>query len=183
MFQVLENADRALFLYLNGKHCDLCDKVMPVLTELWVWIPLFAWWFFELYKKHKKKVAVIILCVVALVFCTDQGANLIKKSVKRYRPTHNLEIQQQVHAVNNYKGGQFGFVSNHAANVWGISFFVFFLLRPAKKIVVFSLFAWAIFICYSRIYLGVHYPLDILGGAIWGTLCAIAVYRITRMFV
>jgi len=72
--------------------------------------------------------------------------------------------------VNEYRGGEYGFVSNHAANVFGLAFFLFMLLKPTKKLVALSLFAWASFVCYTRIYLGVHYPLDIVGGALWGTL-------------
>lgn len=173
MLEFLENTDRAFFLFLNGIRCGFFNKTMPYLTELWVWIPLFSWWLYLLYKKYRKKLLVIIPFVVALVIVTDQGANVIKNSVKRYRPSHNTEIWHKVQLVNNYMGGEYGFISNHAANVFGVAFFVFFLLRPAKKIVVFSLFAWAVFIGYSRIYLGVHYPLDIAGGALLGFFAAI----------
>jgi undecaprenyl-diphosphatase len=172
MLELVENTDRELFLFLNGMRCGFFDKTMPYLTELWVWIPLFAWWLYELYKKYKKKIVAIILFLIVLIVFTDQGANLIKNSVKRYRPSHNLGIRSEVKLINNYMGGEYGFVSNHAANVFGVAFFAFFLLRPTRKIIVFSLFAWALFIGYSRIYLGVHYPLDIAGGALLGLAAA-----------
>ena len=175
MLQLLEDIDRSLFLLLNGMRCGFFDKTMPYLTELWLWIPLFCWWLYDLFKKYRKKIIVVIVCLAALVVITDQGANLVKNSVKRYRPSHNLEITGQVATVNNYMGGQYGFVSNHAANVFGVAFFVFFMLRPTKRILVLSLFAWAFFIGYTRIYLGVHYPLDIAGGAMLGLAAALVI--------
>ncbi len=183
MLQFLEDADRQVFLFLNGMHCGFCDTVMPYLTELWVWIPLFAWWLWLLYRKFDNHIVKIVLCLAALILITDQGANIIKNSVKRYRPSHNVEIQNKVHVVNDYKGGEYGFISNHAANVWGVAFFAFFLLRPTKKLIVVSLFGWAIFICYTRIYLGVHYPLDVAGGAIFGFIAAFFMSKLCRKFV
>ncbi len=178
MLDLIENTDRALFLYLNGMHCSFCDAVMPYLTEFWVWIPLFCWWLFELYKKYQKKVVTVVLCTIALIILTDQGANMIKNSVKRYRPSHNVAIKDIVHTVNDHKGGVYGFISNHAANVFGVAFYIFFLLRPTRKIILISLFMWAAFIAYTRIYLGVHYPLDVLGGAIWGFISAFLVSKL-----
>jgi len=183
MFEFLENTDRSLFLFLNGMYCSFCDVLMPYLTELWVWIPLFTWWLYELYKKYQKKLLLIVLFVVALVVVTDQGSNLIKKSVKRYRPSHNIEIKDQVHVVKDYRGVEYGFISTHAANVFGVAFFVFFLLRPARKIIVLSLFAWALFIGYTRVYLGVHYPLDVAGGAILGFISAFILSKICLKLV
>lgn len=168
MLDLLRHTDTSFFLLLNGLHCAFCDKVFPILTEFWAWIPLFLLWFWLLYKKFRKKLFTVAFCIVALVLLTDQSANLVKKTVKRYRPSHNLLIKDKVHVVNDYRGGEYGFVSNHAANVWGIAIFLFLLLRPAKKWIILSLFTWAVFICYTRIYLGVHYPLDILGGALLG---------------
>ncbi len=178
MFQFLENTDKELFLYLNGIHCSFCDAVMPVLTEFWIWIPLFAWWVFKLYRKYENKVITVLIFVAVLLFVSDQGANIIKKSVKRYRPSHNIELQEKVHIVKDYRGGQYGFISNHASNVFAVAFFLFFMLRPAKKMLLASLFIWALFVCYTRIYLGVHYPLDIAGGALWGFICALIVSKI-----
>jgi len=183
MLELLENTDRSLFLFLNGMHCSFCDKVMPYLTEFWVWTPLFAWWLYLLYKRYQKKLLVLVLCIPFLIVITDQGSNVIKNVVKRHRPSHNVEIREMVHVVNNYKGGEYGFVSNHAANVFGVAFFVFFMIRPAKKMVVFSLFAWAIFIAYTRIYLGVHYPLDVAGGAILGFVAAVILSKICLKLV
>lgn len=178
MLEFLKNSDRDTFLYLNGLHNGFCDLLMPYLSTSWAWTPLFAWWLYEVYKRYAKKTALIILFVLALIAASDQGSGLIKKSVKRYRPTHNTEISEKVHTVDGYKGGQFGFISSHAANAFAIAMFVFLLMRPAKKMLAISVFGYAILTSYSRIYLGVHYPLDILGGALLGTILAVIFSKI-----
>ncbi len=183
MLDFLRNTDKDLFLCLNGMHNGFFDSVMPYLTGFWVWIPLFIWWLYEVYKRHKLKTIAILFFAVALIFASDQSANVIKKSVKRYRPTHNIEIQEKVHVFDDYRGGEFGFVSGHASTSFAIAVFVFLLMRPDKKLFLLSLFLWACITAYSRIYLGVHYPLDILGGALLGSLIAFIFYKIYSKFV
>lgn len=181
--EFLKHIDKELFLFLNGLHSSFLDPAMPFLTEFWLWIPLFLWWFYLLFKKFRNKVLIIILFVAGLILFSDQGANLIKKSVKRYRPTYNTEIKDKVHVVNDYRGGQYGFISSHAANVFALAFFLFFLLKPTTKTVSLSLFLWAAFVSYTRIYLGVHYPFDILGGALLGSVLGIAFAKLYFRFV
>jgi undecaprenyl-diphosphatase len=174
----LRNTDKDLFLYLNGMHCGFCDLIMPYLTNFWIWLPLFAWALYEVYKKYRQKTIIIAICVMGLIFAADQGSGLIKKSVKRYRPTYNIEIREKVHTVDEYRGGKYGFISSHAANSFAIAVFAFLLMRPSKKLLVISLFLYAFVTCFSRIYLGVHYPLDILGGALLGSILAWVFYKI-----
>ncbi len=165
-------------------HTGFFDSIMPLVTGFWIWIPLFIWWIYEVYKRHKLKTIAILVFAGALIFASDQSANVIKKSVKRYRPTHNTEMQYKIHVVDDYRGGDYGFVSGHAANAFAIAMFAFLLMRTGKKLFSFSLFLWACITAYSRIYLGVHYPLDILCGALLGTLLAIIFYKIyVRFFI
>jgi undecaprenyl-diphosphatase len=178
MFEVLENTDRELFLYLNGGHNDFFDAVMPYLTGLWIWLPLFAWWLYRIYRKYHHKTVIITIFTLVLILASDQGSGLVKNTVKRYRPTHNTEIKDKVHVVNDYRGGQFGFISSHAANAFAVALFIFLLMRKSGLLFTLSLFLYAILTSYSRIYLGVHYPSDILGGALLGTLLAFLFHKI-----
>lgn len=107
-----------------------------------------------------------------------------KEVFQRYRPTHNLEIGPLVQTVanwdgNQYLGGKFGFVSSHATNLFGMATFLLLFARPWKKSLMIMLLIWPLVVSYTRIYLGVHYPLDILGGTILGTLIGILVYLIS----
>jgi undecaprenyl-diphosphatase len=181
MLELLKNTDKNFFLYLNGMHCSFCDVVMPYLTSFWLWIPLFAWWLYKIYTKHHKRTAIIVVFVTVLIIASDQGSVLIKRSVKRYRPTHNTEIGSKVHTVDGYRGGEYGFVSSHAANSFAIATFLFLLMKP-RKLFALSLVIYVCLVCYSRIYLGVHYPLDILGGALLGSTLAFVIYKIYHKF-
>ncbi len=126
--------------------------------------------------------------VLGIGFCVataDLSTNIIKHKVQRYRPSHNLEIMAQVHTVNDYHGGQFGFFSSHAAN----SFAVVTLLFLAAKGLIANKFRYTFYvlptlIIYSRIYLGVHYPTDVMVGAVWGILIGWLIFSLlTRFFL
>src|ERR1700761_2891707 len=109
MFQLLKNIDEQLLLYGNSFHNSFFDAVVPHLTDFWVWLPLFAWWTYELYKIYHKKLNIIVLCVVGLLVAADRSSVLIKNAVKRYRPTHHAVFQDKIHIVNDYRGGQYGY--------------------------------------------------------------------------
>ena len=179
MFDYLEKTDQQLLLLGNSFHTAFLDKVIPCLTLPWVWIPLFVWWVIEIYKIYKLKIALVLVFIIALLFAADQSSVLIKDSVKRYRPTYNLQLQDKVHVVDEYRGGQYGYVSSHAANAFAVAFFLFFLLEASStKWLRISFFLWALIMCYTRIYLGVHYPFDLFSGALLGTLLAFILHKI-----
>jgi undecaprenyl-diphosphatase len=178
MFENLELIDRQLFLMINKCHAPILDNVMFYISKVWVFFPLFFMWLYLVFKKiGTKKIAILIGFLVLLVSLTDQTSNQIKHAVKRYRPTHNLEIQNQIHTVNDYKGGKYGFFSGHATNTFGIAMLLFLLFNKKSKVFRFSFFLWAALISYSRIYLGVHYPSDIFIGAIVGLFWGFMIYQ------
>lgn len=137
------------------------------------------------YKKMgPKKTAVLVLSIGFCVATSDFTTNVIKHSVKRYRPTHNLEIMEKVHVVNEYRGGQFGFFSGHASNTFAVTFLLFLssrvFLLASKRILFFII---PFLVAYSRIYLGVHYPADVMAGGIYGMLVGGMVFMVlTRFF-
>lgn len=181
MFDSLEQLDRSLFLGINALHSNLFDVIMVYVTQIWVFIPLFVWWIYLIYAKYgTKKLFVLFGFLILLVALTDQSSYHVKHSVKRFRPSHNLEIQEQVHVVDGYRGGQYGFFSGHAANTFGIATLLFFLFSEKAMWFRGIFLLWAGVSSYSRIYLGVHYPSDILVGMIVGIAWALIVYELIR---
>jgi undecaprenyl-diphosphatase len=181
MFQYFESLDQTLFLWLNGFHNSWVDEIMWVISSKYIWIPLYIFIFIQLLHAYKKQVIRIILMIIVIITLSDGiSSGIIKDSVKRYRPSHNTQISSQVHVYtesngSEYRGGQYGFVSSHASNSFAIALFAFLLLRKKSKHWRW-IFLWAIIVSYSRIYLGVHYPADIIGGAIVGILSTCLVY-------
>ncbi len=141
-----------------------------------IWVPLILSIVCVVLSESKSKLRAVVLIVasVAVVALCDQVSGIIKRLVERPRPSHNDSISFLLHYVNGYHGGRFGFVSSHAANCFGESVWLMLLLR--NRLVCVSLFCFSIIVCYSRIYLGVHYPFDVLAGACLGMAIGVAVY-------
>lgn len=180
---IILNLDKSFFLFLNGLHYPWLDGFMWQVSTKTIWIPFYIVLVFFMIWKRKKYWWVTILSVALMITLSDQGADKIKDHVKRFRPTHTVSIEKQVHVLkapngNEYRGGDYGFVSSHASNSFAIA--VFISLFFARRWLTVFMFLWAVVICYSRIYLGVHYPLDILGGAILGTAAGMFVFYLER---
>lgn len=181
MFESLKLLDRDLLLWLNGFHSTLTDELMFSISRVWVFFPLFAYWLYLVYKKYAfKKMLLLLAFLSLLITLTDQSSNQIKHAVKRYRPSHNLEIKEKVHILHEYRGGQYGFFSGHSANCFGIAMLLFLLFSKSKLLFRCTFFLWAGITAYSRIYLGVHYPSDILVGCLVGLLWGFAVYQLIQ---
>ena len=171
--------DTRLFLVLNRLHYDFWDTVMLMITRKETWIPFFLMVIYQIIRNYRSKAMLIILFFALTILACDQISLLLKETLQRLRPVYNPEIEHLVHNVLR-KGGKHGFVSAHAANSFGILVFVSSVLKN-RRFTLLLLF-WAIIFSYSRIYSGVHYPLDILGGAILGSAVGFLFYKLL-MFV
>lgn len=181
-FQQLNTTDTGLFLALNRCHSTYFDYFMSSYSGKWIWIPMYASLFYVLIRNFSWKVT--LLCVVGLAltitFADQVSATLIRPYVERMRPSNpNNPLSELVHIVNGRRGGRYGFPSCHAANTFGLAFFIYFLLR--RKWLTWFLMGWAILTCYSRIYLGVHYPGDLFVGMLVGLLGAALMYKLFRL--
>ena len=168
--------DTRLFLFLNGLHSSFGDAVMWYISETKTWIPLYAVIIFFIFKEYKKRGFLPLIFIILVILLADKISVYGFKFVfERFRPTHNPEIADLVHIVKDYRGGKYGFVSSHAANTFGLASFTSLLF--ANKKYTWFIYIWAAVVSYSRIYLGVHYPGDILGGAMLGWLIGYLVFK------
>lgn len=177
MIDYLIDLDIQLTLFLNGFHTQGLDNFIFFYSKTWVWIPFFTYLLYSLYKQCGAKMFYILAFVALIVLCSDQlSSSVIKPLVCRERPTHNVEIQNQIHTVNGYVGGLYGFVSSHAANSFAIALFLSLVIK--NWLFSFTIFLWAIINSYTRIYLGVHYFGDVLCGAVVGIIIALILYKL-----
>lgn len=184
MLETLENIDRYLALAINGAHHPVLDIVFWQISAGWVFVPLWALIIWYLLKQRGLKfLLTVLLCSAFVILFCDQSANMVKHATERYRPSHNLEIQSQIHIVNDYRGGQFGFFSSHAANATGMAVFLFLILASLGNKQRCFIFIWPLLVGYSRIYLGVHYPIDIMCGVIDGLLWGLVFFKVFQYLV
>lgn len=148
------------------------------ISERFSWMPLYVVLAVLMSLKFKWRLLVLAPFVTLLIIGSDQiSVHLFKDVFMRLRPCHNPLITDLVHTVNNHCGGQYGFVSSHAANTFALACFVGLVLKNHFKWMLPFMLFWATIVSYSRIYLGVHYPGDILGGAVLGALIGFLIYK------
>lgn len=174
--QQLIEIDRDLLLKWNGSDSLFWDGFMWIVSDTKTWIFSAAMLLYIIFKNTKLAHGMFILIMLALtITLADQFASgLCKPFFERFRPTQDPELMYAVDVVNGYRGGRYGFMSSHAANTFAFALFVSLLIRSRSLTCV--LFLWAAIPSFSRIYLGVHYPGDVLCGAISGCIIAALVY-------
>ena len=173
---MLERADQQLFLFLNSMHSPFWDQVMHAISGKIIWIPLYLSILIFLGIKYKRKFLVILLFVILAATLSDQVSVIIKNIVHRLRPCQDPYLAGLVHLVNGECGGLYSFVSSHATNSFDVA--LLSLLFIKKRWFTISIVIWALVVGYSRIYLGVHYPGDVLCGSLLGAMIGWSVYKL-----
>ena len=178
---MLNTWDTDLFLILNGAHNSFWDFIMFWASDKFIWIPVYALFLFLLWRKYYSKIWIVILFAALLIFLSDQiSVHLFKDVFQRLRPCNDPALDGMVHLVNGKCGGSFGFYSSHASNIFAIAVFVISLLGKKNPWMLLLILIWADLIAYSRIYLGVHYPGDVIAGAMVGSLLGWMVARFLK---
>jgi len=168
MLDTIKSLDESLFLFLNARHTAFFDAVMWLFSDKLFWVPLYVWFLWILHKRYPKHYWTVIITIILMVITSDQLCNLAKDGFMRLRPSQEPQLQSLVHVVNNYRGGMYGFYSGHSSNAFAVAFFMIAIIAKQRKYIIAVSLIYAILTAYSRIYLGVHYPGDILAGAIIG---------------
>ncbi len=179
MIDYLVDVDKTALLAVNGMYSVFQDAFWWMVSAKWSSLLLVLALLWILMRQNRRHALLVLLMVAVAVLVADQvSSGLIKHLVERLRPTHDPSLENAVHVINGYRGGMYGFVSSHAANFFAIATLVTLIMR--RGLVAAALYGWGLVQCYSRIYLGVHYPGDILGGMIVGLLAGWLVWCLMR---
>ncbi len=178
MIEALIHYDQQLLLWLNGSDSVYWDGVWMSITTVGTWLLFYLALFVLLMRSHDMRRLLVLIAMLGIaILLADQGASgICKPLVHRFRPSHEPLLEGLVDIVDGYRGGLYGFMSSHAANGFAIATFLSLVIR--HRWATSSLFIYAVVTSYSRIYLGVHYPGDVLCGALWGVVSALIAYSL-----
>lgn len=183
MQEIIE-LDKDLFLYLNTQGTVAWDGFWKFLSERTYWIPFYILLLYLLYRNFGlKKTALVLGLTLLMVLFTDQITNLFKDGFARPRPCFTPEFEGVMRGVGCERRGRFGFTSAHASNHFGMALFLGLIFKKHYKWMLAVLLIWAAFISYSRIYLGVHFPLDVICGGLMGLLLGFGFYKLYQFLI
>ena len=181
MLDRLLELDTELFIFLNGLGSTTWDAMWLLITDELTFVPLYAILLFLIYKKYGlKPLLLMVLVIAAMITFTDQTTNIVKRSVLRFRPCACEDIMDTIRYIAERCSSNRSFFSGHASNSMAAAVFGGLVLRPYFKKLIFILLFWAFIVAYSRIYVGVHYPIDILCGMIFGALAGFGFYKLNK---
>lgn len=172
--------DKRIFLALNFDGGTFLDEFFWIVSGKLTWVPLYLLIIFLIYRRYGwKSTLVSVIFMVLAVIASDAIASLFKNGIPKLRPSHNPEFEGIIHRVHNYLGHRYGTVSAHAATVFSVMVFSSALVRT-KWFTIMTL-TWALLVGYSRIYIGAHYPMDVICGSVLGILMAVLMLKLFRM--
>jgi undecaprenyl-diphosphatase len=176
---MIERLDQQLLLFLNSLNSPFFDQVMHAISGRLIWVPLYLSILVYLGVKYKRKFFIILIFIILAATFADQASVLLKNLVHRLRPCHEPGVRETVHLFNGECGGLYSFVSSHATNSFNVA--VLSLMFIKRKWYSISIVIWALVVGYSRIYLGVHYPGDVLCGSLLGAFIGWGMYQLYVM--
>lgn len=179
VIEKLNQLDHRLFIHLNGGGPESLDGLMRLLSETWIWFPVLAGIIILFIRRDLKTGLVLTGMLLLTLVLTDLiSAQVFKDGIQRLRPCYDPALVDQVRLIADQCGGRFGFVSSHASNAFGVITFSLLVLRKPWLTAVGVL--WALSVSYSRIHLGVHFPGDIIGGALLGVLIGFLIFAFSK---
>ncbi len=179
--QTIENIDTELLLLINGANSDFFDTLMYGISNKFIWLPLYIIMLWFVWKYYRKNAFWVVITFVLIVAIADFiSVHMFKNIFLRYRPCHNHDLLPLLHLVNNTCGGKYGFISSHACNTAAVATLSFLFFRKKNTALVIITILYSLLNCYSRIYLGVHYPSDVIAGAIVGVVISLPAILVVK---
>jgi undecaprenyl-diphosphatase len=184
MLDRLLDLDTELFVYLNSLGSETWDSMWLAITDEFTFVPLYSVLLFLIYKKFGlKPLLLMVVVIAAMITFTDQTTNIVKRSVLRFRPCACEEIMDSIRYIAKRCSSNRSFFSGHASNSMAAAVFGGLVLRPHFKKLIYILIFWAFVVAYSRIYVGVHFPIDILCGMLFGALAGFGFYKLNKFLL
>lgn len=177
--QTLTDIDRSVLAFFNGSDSLFVDNLTVILTSGLTWIPLYLSLLYVVIKNNDtmKQIMLVVGCVILSIILSDGMADfIVKPMVERLRPSNDPFIKYTVNVVNDMRGSSYSFFSAHASNTFCVAMFFSLLVR--NKVFVITMVSWSLVNCWTRMYLGLHYPSDILAGLVWGGISGSLAYYV-----